>query len=147
MTRDDLIILYRQQGMSWPLLLAQGFVESRLDPQAVSGAGCQGIAQFAPATWQECVARGWAPDGSSPFDPLLAIPAQARYMTWLQARFPSKSIRQALASYNWGLGNVQRMLRIHGEQWEAKIPVETICYIRQVQTLAEWIGEQKLEVV
>ena len=122
MTRDDLIILYRQQGMSWPLLLAQGFVESRLDPQAVSGAGCQGIAQFAPATWQECVARGWAPDGSSPFDPLLAIPAQARYMTWLQARFPSKSIRQALASYNWGLGNVQECCVYTGNSGKQKYP-------------------------
>lgn len=138
MTRDEIITLYKQQGTGWPLLLAQAYCESRLNPNAVSPAGARGIAQFMPATWAECVQRGWAPDGSTPDDPRAAIPAHAAYMRWLLRRFAGAR-RPALAAYNWGIGRVQEAMR--SKNWEDRVPRETYAYVRQVLVLSEWIAE------
>ncbi|MFY9265856.1 MAG: transglycosylase SLT domain-containing protein [Solirubrobacterales bacterium] len=81
------------------LLAAQLKVESNFDPNAVSPAGAQGIAQFMPATAR---AVGLA----DPFDPRQAIDAQAKLISGLIRRFDS--ISQALAAYNAGPGAVER---------------------------------------
>jgi len=72
--------------------------ESGFDPDAVSTAGAQGIAQFMPAT---AAAYGL----HDPFDPEAAIDAQAHLMSDLLRRFGS--IELALAAYNAGAGAVQ----------------------------------------
>ena len=64
-------------GLDWKMLAGQGFAESAFDPNAVSHAGAQGIAQFMPGTWAE-----WG-KGGNPFNPEDAIPAQAAYMNWI----------------------------------------------------------------
>jgi Transglycosylase SLT domain/D-alanyl-D-alanine carboxypeptidase len=84
-------------GVSAGLLAAQLAAESNFDPDAVSPAGAQGIAQFMPAT---AVAYGL----EDPFDPAAAIDAQARLMSDLLERF--SSIPLALAAYNAGPGAV-----------------------------------------
>lgn len=81
------------------LLAAQLQAESGFDPNVVSPAGAQGIAQFMPATAQAVGLR-------DPFDPEQAIDAQARLMAGLLRRFGT--IPMALAAYNAGPGAVQR---------------------------------------
>jgi len=63
-----------------------------------SPAGALGIAQFMPATAREL--------GIDPLNPAQAIPAAAQYLARLFRMFGNWS--EALAAYNWGMGNVQR---------------------------------------
>lgn len=81
------------------LLAAQLQAESGFNPDAVSAAGAQGIAQFMPGTAAAVGLR-------DPFDPRQAINAQARLMSDLIRRFGT--IPLALAAYNAGPGSVQR---------------------------------------
>ncbi|MBI4898209.1 MAG: transglycosylase SLT domain-containing protein [Actinobacteria bacterium] len=87
---------YNVQG---DLLAAQLWTESRFNPNAVSRAGAQGIAQFMPATAASVGLR-------DPFDPDQAINAQARLLSGLIHQFGSVAL--ALAAYNAGPGAVQR---------------------------------------
>ncbi|MFX4293625.1 peptidoglycan DD-metalloendopeptidase family protein [Streptomyces bohaiensis] len=90
------------------VLAAQLEQESGWNPDAVSPAGAQGIAQFMPGTWQE-----WG-RGGSPFDPHDAIPAQGRFMCHLMElaagapQYSGSAVELALAGYNAGWGAVQR---------------------------------------
>lgn len=81
------------------LLAAQLQAESGFNPNAVSPAGAQGIAQFMPATARAVGLR-------DPFNPEQAIDAQARLMAGLLRQFGT--IPLALAAYNAGPGAVQR---------------------------------------
>ncbi len=104
--------LFVQAGKTCPeisteLLAAQARVESiGFDPDVIAGrrlspAGAMGISQFMPGTW-----RTWGK--GSPFNPVDAIPAQARYMCALIQDVPGRSVDQALAAYNAGPGAVRR---------------------------------------
>lgn len=90
------------------IIAAQIQQESGWNPNAVSSAGAQGIAQFLPGTWPS-----WSEPGQSPFDPTAAIPAQAKYdcaiaaqmQTWqAQGKLPTTlSVTELmLAGYNAG---------------------------------------------
>lgn len=85
------------------LLGAQLYAESGFDPNARSGAGAGGIAQFMPATGLQ---YGLTP--AERFDPAKAIDAQAQLMRDLLRRFGSVPL--ALAAYNAGPGAVARCM-------------------------------------
>lgn len=72
--------------------------EEIIDGRVRSPAGALGIAQFMPAT-----AREMAID---PLNPAQAINAAGLYLARLYRMFGNWS--EALAAYNWGMGNVQR---------------------------------------
>ncbi len=79
-------------GVPVSLLAAELQTESGFDPQAVSSAGAEGIAQFMPGTAAEL--------GVQPFDPNSAIPGAARYLAGLEGQLGSWPL--ALAAYNAG---------------------------------------------
>ena len=89
------------------VLAAQLYQESGFDPQVVSSAGAQGIAQFMPGTW---AAHGRDENGdgqADPFDPEDAIPAAARYDAAVAASVaavPGDRTSLMLAAYNAGPG-------------------------------------------
>src|SRR5690606_12127604 len=85
--------------------------ESRFDPDAVSPAGAEGIAQFMPGT---AAMRGLA----DPFATDQAIPASARYLGELRRRFGNLGL--AAAAYNSGESRVARWLSSGGF-----LPLET----------------------
>jgi len=98
-----------------PLLAAQLEQESGFNPNAVSSAGAQGIAQFMPGTFAS-VGRDEDGNGTaSPFDPGDAIMAQGRYMCSLADQM-AKGLAAGtlhgdlqaltLAAYNAGPGAV-----------------------------------------
>lgn len=86
--------------------------ESRLQPDAVSRVGAEGIAQFMPTTWPEVREGMHYPDSASPLEPYWAIPAAAWYLRqqwnkWKsQPRSPMDRLRLAWASYNAGAGHI-----------------------------------------
>jgi len=96
------------------------FQESHYREDIITGkvrspVGAIGIAQFMPAT-----ARDF---GINPLDPLQSIDAAGKYLHQLFNRFGNWS--EALAAYNWGMGNVQRKGLINA-------PAETVAYYSNI---------------
>ena len=112
-------------NVSAALIAAQLMTESGFDPEAVSPAGAQGIAQFMPAT---AAAYGLR----DPFDPEAAIDAQARLMAALLRRFGS--VRLALAAYNAGEGAVAACHCV------PPYP-ETVAYVARILALLDGSGD------
>jgi Transglycosylase SLT domain/D-alanyl-D-alanine carboxypeptidase len=95
--REPIMRSAARWNVSAALIAAQILAESNFDPNAVSPAGAQGIAQFMPGTAASYGLK-------DPFDPEQAIDAQAHMMSDLLRQF--RSIPLALAAYNAGPGAV-----------------------------------------
>jgi soluble lytic murein transglycosylase-like protein len=90
----------RETGLPLSLLAAVAWEESRMDPQALSGAGARGLLQLMPGTAK---ALSTASD-----DPRANILAGARYLELLVTRFDG-NVELALAAYNAGPTAVERV--------------------------------------
>ncbi|HHY1018583.1 TPA: transglycosylase SLT domain-containing protein [Klebsiella michiganensis] len=101
------------------LLRSVALTESGGNQFAVSGAGAQGLFQFMPGT-----ARDMGLRGNDVFNPMKAAEAAARYLSMLMQK-NGGDLGKTLASYNWGIGNVQK----YGM---ALMPQETRQYIPKV---------------
>lgn len=123
-----------------PVLAAQLEAESGWNPQAVSSAGAQGMAQFMPGTWVQYGRDGDGDGRADPYDPYDAIVSQAAYDCALaQQLTPAITAQQVqgdvtqlmLAAYNAGLDAVLR----HGG-----IPPfdETTTYVQRIMTRATY---------
>jgi len=105
-------------NVDWRLLKAQYFQESRLQPDAESPVGAQGIAQFMPGTWSD-VSRQL---GYVKLNPRMAGPsilAGAYYMsrmrnTWRAPRPEADRHSLAMASYNAGAGHLIKAQKLCG---------------------------------
>lgn len=91
------------------------FREDIISGQVRSSAGAIGIAQFMPATSVSL--------GVNPLDPFDAIEGAARYLSQLHRT--TGSWTEAVAAYNWGIGNVQR-------KGLARAPQETRDYLSEI---------------
>lgn len=118
-------------GIPAAIAAAQLQQESGWDPNAVSNAGAQGLAQFMPATWETYG------EGGNPFDPEDSIAAYGRYMAALKLQVESLAagnedmvIQLMLAAYNAGPGAVAE---------HQGIPpfVETQKYIEMILALSQ----------
>ena len=94
-----------QHGVPASILAWLLWKESRYNAAIISGAkrssvGAMGIAQFMPAT-----ARQELGSEAAALDPSIAIPGAARYLKKLFSQ--TGTWAQALAAYNWGIGNVK----------------------------------------
>lgn len=107
--------------------------ESRFNPQAVSSAGAQGIAQFMPGTAQW---RGL----DDPFDTAQSIQHSGRWLGELRQQFGNLGL--AAAAYNAGPARVQGWLG-----GERALPEETRDYVRIVTGRAaeDWVGMRDLD--
>jgi soluble lytic murein transglycosylase-like protein len=108
--------------LSWLL-----WKESRYNPAIISGAkrskvGAMGIAQFMPSTAAQILGSA-----DAALDPAVAIPGAARYLSGLHASVGTWA--EALAAYNWGIGNVQR-------KGIDAAPAETIDYYTDILSKA-----------
>lgn len=129
-------------AMDWRLLKALAWKESNFRPRARSAAGAIGIMQLMPAT-----ARSLGLTPRQALQPQLNIEAAAKYLQQMlaywdhapQSEAQPEQLRLALASYNWGIGNVRRALRGAGRldspEWgviRPKAPRETRDYVDRV---------------
>jgi Kef-type K+ transport system membrane component KefB len=120
-------------------LLAVAFVESGFNPQALSPKGARGIWQFMPGT---AAAYGLSvrPAADHRTHPEHSTRAAARYLRDLYRQFGDWKL--ALAAYNWGEGNVQRVISRTGIRdfdelaRRGLLPLETRNYVPSV--LAIW---------
>jgi len=103
------------------LLKSVAITESAGDPNAVSGAGAQGLFQIMPRTGKDLGLRG-----NDAFDPVKSAQAAAKYLAQLMKQ-NGGDLDKTLASYNWGIGNVQK----YGM---ALAPKETRQYVPKVKS-------------
>ncbi|MCK0198599.1 lytic transglycosylase domain-containing protein [Ancylobacter sp. 6x-1] len=105
--------------------------ESAFRTDVVSPKGAQGIAQFMPGTANE---RGL----EDPFDPESALPASARFLAELKARFGNLGL--AAAAYNAGPARVEKWLGGTGG-----LPFETEAYVVAVtgREAQDWADQRK----
>ncbi|HET7681441.1 MAG TPA: lytic transglycosylase domain-containing protein [Xanthobacteraceae bacterium] len=92
--------------------------ESGFNPEVVSPAGAQGVAQFMPKVAQEWGLK-------NPFDPHAALVASARFLRSLYNQFGNWGL--AAAAYNGGMGRVQKWIDKRG-----KLPDETRHYVMTI---------------
>lgn len=104
------------------------------------GSGCTGLMQLDPATAADMGVHG------SLYDPASNIKAGVKYLNWIansffkmnqdlsdMAKIPADRLKMILASYNWGIGNVQKAVRKHGAAaLDVVAPKETRNYIAQI---------------
>lgn len=84
------------------LLKSVAITESAGNPLAQSGAGAKGLFQFMDPT-----ARDMGLKGNDVFDPVKSAQAAAKYLSQLM-KMNGGDLEKTLASYNWGVGNVQK---------------------------------------
>jgi membrane-bound lytic murein transglycosylase F len=95
----------RATGLSWRVLAALAYQESRWRPAAVSPRGAQGVMMLMPRTAKKMgVSNVFSPDEN--------ILAGARYLAYMKERIPAR-IRDpdrtwmAMAAYNIGIGHLE----------------------------------------
>lgn len=113
------------------------------------GSGCVGLMQLAPDTAADMGARG------NLFDPRTNIRAGVKYLEWIAnsffkmnldmsnlSRIPEEKLKVVLAAYNWGIGNVRRVVRRYGPPaLERVAPKETRDYIAEIpQRISAWFA-------
>ncbi|MDE1581213.1 lytic transglycosylase domain-containing protein [Klebsiella pneumoniae] len=106
-------------GLPAGLLSSVAATESGGDPFAESKAGAKGLFQFMPGT-----AKDMGLKGRDVYDPHKSAEAAAKYLRWLMDA-TGGDLEKTLASYNWGLGNVQK-------KGMDNLPLETRNYVPKV---------------
>ncbi|EJK9040100.1 lytic transglycosylase domain-containing protein [Escherichia coli] len=112
-------VLEGKYGLPAGLLSSLSAAESGGDPYAVSPKGAKGPFQFMDGT-----ARDLGLKGMDVYDPHKSADAAARYLRYL-LNATGGDLEKALASYNWGLGNVQK-------KGMDNLPSETRNYVPKV---------------
>jgi hypothetical protein len=109
-------------GIPGGYFAAQIKQESGFNPNAVSSAGAEGIAQFLPST-----AAHWNPP-FDPFDPIASLKAGAQYMA-NGLHLYAGDYAAALAAYNAGGGALSACMKQAGVAWLSCMPPETQRYV------------------
>lgn len=101
--------------------------ESGGSDTALSPKGAMGAYQFMPSTWNE-----FKPSpNASPNNRADSQAAYTNYMSHLTTQFGGDQ-RKAVAAYNDGPGNVNKLTKQYGSDWEAHLPAETKNYLGSI---------------
>ena len=132
-------LLVRTANATWGLgapvavFAAQVHQESAWKPEAVSGVGARGLAQFMPSTasWW-CELNKLAPSACQPHNTAWALRALVGYDKYLYDRTPTRygaydRMWVALRGYNGGLGHWQREAAVSGSAQPTRQQVDSAC--------------------
>lgn len=101
----------RPEGFDLLLMLAWCRQESGFNPNARSKAGAQGLFQIMPGTWSESV-KELRIKNANPYNPLQNTLVGVYYLNKMIQMFGKLEL--ALTAYNWGPGNMQRIIKLAG---------------------------------
>jgi len=99
--------------------------ESGFNPDSLSPAGAEGIAQFMPDT-----AAGLSID---PWNPVDSLQGAAQLMANYQRNYGG-DYAKALAAYNGGSGRLSYCMKYYGPAWFNCEPAETQAYIQKIMS-------------
>lgn len=118
--------LEQRYGLPAGTLQRKFEVESSSGKRLFSPAGALGPMQFLMGT-----AKQYGLNRDNVMDLDASSEAAARYLSDLHKQFGDWD--KANAAYNWGPGNLQRALSMHGSNWLGFAPSETQAYVRAHQ--------------
>ncbi|MXV35670.1 MULTISPECIES: lytic transglycosylase domain-containing protein [unclassified Saccharibacter] len=104
---------------------AVAMTESGGDPLARSGKGAEGLLQFMPATAKQYGVK-------DPYNPQQAWQG-GQHMLLDLLKYYHNDLEKALAAYNWGLGNVNHVVKKYGVSWKDHLRKETKDYIPRAE--------------
>ena len=110
-------------GVDPELALRVAWQESRYQQTARSGVGAIGVFQLMPATAAEL--------GVNPFNLVENIDGGIRYLRDRIQQYGG-DLYKALASYNWGMGNLAAAIAEYGADWISHLPAETANYLAKI---------------
>lgn len=121
-----------QHGLDEGIFLALVTQESSWNPNARNPvSGCLGLCQLNPRFYSPTEAELLVPE----LNLLLGAKTLAKNLKiWGGSYF------MALATYNFGIGNVLRCREEHGAKWIEKMPDETQLYVYRILPRARWGG-------
>jgi len=111
--------------------------------------GATGLMQLMPETAADMGVRG------SLYDPAANIKAGVKYLNWIAnsffkmnldmsdlSRVPKEKLKMVLASYNWGVGNVRKIVNKYGAAALDRVaPKETRNYIAEIPSrIYDWFA-------
>lgn len=95
--------------------------------KAISKKGAMGAYQFMPATWD-----AYKPSPTAdPMNRQDAEQAYNHYMNDLLNEYDNNQ-QKAVAAYNYGSGNVNKLIKKYGNNWEQYLPEETKNYLNKI---------------
>jgi hypothetical protein len=113
-------------------------MESSGRPKAVSPVGAAGLMQVMPATWEDIANKIGKYQGFEKykFDETANVAIGSYYMNkeiprLLKAMGLPDTIDMRLAAYNYGVGNVKKVYKQHGDKWREHLPTETANYLKK----------------
>lgn len=147
---DTAIAEGRRQNVDPMIVLSVISQESNFRRNARNkGSGATGLMQLLPETAADMGVRG------SLYDVSANIKAGTKYIDWIANSFfkmgqdlsdmskvPADKLKMILASYNWGIGNVRRVVRKHGAAALDRVaPKETRDYISEIPSrIYDWFA-------
>lgn len=147
---DTAIAEGRRQKVDPMIVLSVINQESNFRKNAYNkGSGCTGLMQLDPDTAADMGVRG------NLYDPAANIKAGTKYLNWIansffkmnldmsdMSRIPAEKLKMILASYNWGIGNVRRVVNKYGAEALDRIaPKETRNYIKEIPSrIYDWFA-------
>lgn len=147
---DTAIAEGRRQNVDPMIVLSVISQESNFRKNARNkGSGATGLMQLLPETAADMGVRG------SLYDVSANIKAGTKYIDWIANSFfkmgqdlsdmskvPADKLKMILASYNWGIGNVRRVVRKHGAAALDRVaPKETRDYISEIPSrIYDWFA-------
>jgi soluble lytic murein transglycosylase-like protein len=147
---DTAIAEGRRQKVDPMIVLSVINQESNFRKNAYNkGSGCTGLMQLDPDTAADMGLRG------NLYDPAANIKAGTKYLNWIANSFfkmnldlsdmskvPAEKLKMVLASYNWGIGNVRRVVNKYGVAALDRVaPKETRNYIKEIPSrIYDWFA-------
>lgn len=147
---DTAILEGRRQNVDPMIVLSVISQESNFRRNARNkGSGATGLMQLLPATAADMGVRG------NLYDVSANIKAGTKYIDWIANSFfkmgqdlsdmskvPADKLKMILASYNWGIGNVRRVVNKYGAAALDRVaPKETRDYISEIPSrIYDWFA-------
>lgn len=121
----SIVAASRRYGVDENLVRAVVKAESDFQAGSTSSKGAMGLMQLMPETARDLGVE-------NPYDPAENVTGGVRYLRMLMDRYGG-DVDQALAAYNWGMGNLDRS--------DGSLPGETRTYLTRVRRYYEQFSE------
>lgn len=141
--KQEIADLIDSQAINSPLFKRVVQAESSFNPNATGPTTkygtAKGLAQLLDSTGKEWHKKLGLSGEYDPYNPEQAIKIGSAYLNWLNEQFDGDE-RLALAGYNYGIGNVKKLISKYGNSFAdiaPYLPQETANYVNKISGVTE----------